>query len=69
MESDRVSARSRHQIMYEERSGLMATLPVDLPETSLPIGIITRGRSILAPAVEMFIREVRKVSRQLSQNL
>ncbi|TDJ29610.1 MAG: LysR family transcriptional regulator [Gammaproteobacteria bacterium] len=69
MESDRVSARSRHQIMYEERSGLLATLPVDLPETSLPIGITTRARSVLAPAVEMFIKEVRKVCRQLNKNL
>ena len=66
MESDRISARSRNQIMYEERTGLLATLPVDLPETSLPIGITTRARSVMAPAVESFIEEVRKVSRQLS---
>jgi len=69
MESDRISARSRHQIMYEERSGLLATLPVDLPETRLPIGITTRARSVLAPAVETFIKELRKVSRQVSKTL
>ena len=55
--------------MYEEQSGLLATLPVDLPETSLPIGITTRARSVRAPAVDMFIKEVRKVARQLSKTL
>ena len=69
VESDRVSARSRHQILYEEQSGLLATLPVDLPETRLPIGITTRARSVLAPAVEMFIEELRKVAQQVSKTL
>jgi len=69
VESDRVSARSRHQILYEEQSGLLATLPVDLPESRLPIGITTRARSVLAPAVEMFIEELRKVAQQVSKTL
>ena len=55
--------------MYEEQSGLLATLPVDLPETRLPIGITTRARSVLAPAVEMFIEELRKVAQQVSKTL
>ena len=69
VESDRVSTRSRHQILYEEQSGLLATLPVDLPESRLPIGITTRARSVLAPAVEMFIEELRKVAQQVSKTL
>ena len=67
LESDRVSARPRHQIMYEENSGLLTTLPVDLPETCLPIGLITRARSVRAPAVETFIQELRKVAQQFSE--
>lgn len=69
VESDRVSTRSRHQILYEEQSGLLATLPVDLPESRFPIGITTRARSVLAPAVEMFIEELRKVAQQVSKTL
>lgn len=69
MESDRVSTRSRHQIMYEEQSGLLATLPVDLPETRLPIGITTRARSVLAPAVESFIKELRDVAEEITKTL
>jgi len=69
VESDRVSTRASHQILYEEQSGLLATLPVDLPESRLAIGITTRARSVLAPAVEMFIEELRKVAQQLSKSL
>lgn len=69
MESDRISARTKHQIYYEERSGLLATLPVNLAELRFSIGITTRARSVMAPAVEMFIKELRKAAIEISKTL
>ena len=69
MESDRISARTKHQIHYEEKTGLLATLPVDLSEPKFSIGVITRARSILAPAVEMFVQELRVVAKEIAKTL
>jgi LysR family transcriptional regulator of gallate degradation len=42
MESDRVAVISRHQIYFEERSGLLDVLPIELGKTARSIGITTR---------------------------
>jgi len=43
LETDRLAILSRRQIAYEEQTGLLAALPVDLPPVSRPIGITTRA--------------------------
>lgn len=59
--SDRLSVLSRHQIYYEESSGLLAALPYPLKGTTRPIGITRRARTSLSPAADLMIEEIRKV--------
>lgn len=41
--TDRLTILSRHQIKYEEETGLLAVVPVELPQTERPIGLATRA--------------------------
>lgn len=43
LETDRLTILSRRQIAYEEMSGLLKVVPVDLPPSRRPIGITTRA--------------------------
>ena len=42
LKSDRLALLSRLQIEYEEKMGLLVSLPIPLPETSRPIGVTIR---------------------------
>lgn len=42
LRTDRLTILSRHQIAYEEQTGLLGVVCVDLPPTQRPIGIATR---------------------------
>lgn len=42
LESDRLTMLSRHQILYEEQSHTLSEVPLDLGNTSRPIGVTTR---------------------------
>ena len=58
VESDAVTALSRHQVLFEEASGTLAALPIDLPETRRPIGITRRVAGSMPPAAELLVREI-----------
>lgn len=59
LESDRVTILSRHQIRFEEQTGLLAALPFELSGTSRPIGLTRRRAGSLSPAATLFVDEVR----------
>lgn len=59
LESDRVTVLSRHQVHYDELYGLLCALPINLEDPPRPIGITTRANSVLAPAAELLIEEIR----------
>ncbi len=60
MESDAVTALSRHEIEYELRFGMLAMLPIDMPELRHHIGLIWRAQSIAAPAAEALMKSIRE---------
>ncbi len=59
LESDRVTILSRHQIRFEEQTGLLAALPFDLSGTGRPIGLTYRRNGSMSPAAALFADEVR----------
>lgn len=61
IETDHVTVLSRHQIYYDEQSGLLAALPFKLPETKRPIGITRRAHSSVAPAAMLLIDDIKAV--------
>lgn len=66
MESDRLTAISRHQIEYEIRFGMLAILPVPLPETARPIGVTRRAAGDPSPAAALLMDCVRDVAAELT---
>ncbi|MFO1413001.1 MAG: LysR family transcriptional regulator [Burkholderiales bacterium] len=66
LESDLVTAISPQQLHYEFGSGLLAALPIPLPETSREIGIIVRAGSVPSPGSERLIAEIRTVAREIA---
>ncbi|MEA3025462.1 MAG: LysR family transcriptional regulator, regulator for s of the gallate degradation pathway [Alphaproteobacteria bacterium] len=62
MESDRLAVMSRHQIHFEEFSGLLGVLPIQLGGTDLAIGIRTRAHTPPSAAVIALIRQLRELS-------
>lgn len=65
MESDRIAVMSRHQIHFEESSGLLTVLPITLHGTNLPIGIRTRADASPSVGVKALIRHLRSVSADM----
>jgi LysR family transcriptional regulator of gallate degradation len=65
MESDVVTALSRHEIEYELRFGMLAMLPIDMPELRHHIGLIWRAQSIAAPAAEALMKSIRETVSDL----
>ena len=59
LESDRVTILSRHQIRYEEQTGLLSALPFKLSGTERPIGMTRRKIGAPSPAAELFVKELR----------
>lgn len=64
LESDRVTVLSRHQIRFEEQSGLLAALPFELRGTGRPIGLTFRKSGSLSPAANLFAGEVRAAAAE-----
>ena len=58
LESDCLTALSRHQIEHELRFGMLALLPIELPETSRQIGLMRRTNASPSPASEALAREI-----------
>ncbi|MEM7283680.1 MAG: LysR family transcriptional regulator [Pseudomonadota bacterium] len=66
METDYITILSRHQIHYDELSGQLTALPIELPETRRPIGITTRANSSLSPAAKLMANYLRDATQHLS---
>jgi LysR family transcriptional regulator of gallate degradation len=66
LESDRVTILSRHQIRFEEQTGLLAALPFELRGTARPIGLTLRKTGSLSPAATLFVDEVRAAAADFS---
>jgi LysR family transcriptional regulator of gallate degradation len=64
LETDLVTALSREQVAPDFRSGLLAVLPVDLPQTLRRAGFMRRKGSILSPAAERLAAQIRQVIAQ-----
>lgn len=64
LESDRITVLSRHQVRFEEQTGLLATLPLHLGGTERPVGITRRRLGALAPAAELLASELRKAAAE-----
>lgn len=65
LESDCLTALSRHQIEHELRFGMLALLPIDLPETSRTIGLIRRRNAVASPAGEALAAEIGRAVKDL----
>jgi LysR family transcriptional regulator of gallate degradation len=58
LESDRVTVLSRHQIRFEEQSGMLAVLPFEFTGTDRAIGMTRRRLGELSPAAALFVEEL-----------
>jgi LysR family transcriptional regulator of gallate degradation len=65
MESDRLAAMSRHQIHFEEFTGLLDILPIKLSGTNLAIGIRIRADTPPSASVNALIRHLRELSADM----
>lgn len=61
LESDMVSAASRHLFHHELQTGMLVTLPVPLPGTERPIGILRRTQDHSSPGAQLLIEHLRAV--------
>jgi LysR family transcriptional regulator, regulator for genes of the gallate degradation pathway len=61
LESDMMTAASRHLFHHELKAGMLVTLPIDLPEALRPIGILRRSRDHISPGARLLIEEIRAV--------
>ena len=59
IEGDFLTALSRHQIEHELRFGMLAILPIELPQTVRRIGIMQRRDSAPSPAASLLGEEIR----------
>ncbi|MGX1306363.1 LysR family transcriptional regulator of gallate degradation [Amorphus suaedae] len=63
VQSDRLALLSRRQITFEAELGLLAALPMVLPETSREIGVTTRRDWKPAPLQAAFLTIIEEVAR------
>jgi len=59
LETDMISAASRHLFQHELRSGALVSLPVRLPGTERPIGIVRRTTEHASPGAQLLIEALR----------
>jgi len=58
LNSDLLTAISRHQLSYELAAGLLTLLPVPLQDTRRVIGITRRTDSLASPGAKMLMEEI-----------
>lgn len=63
--SDRVALLSRHQIHYDQMSGLLDVLPVEMESIHRPIGITMRRHTKPSPAAQLFIDKLYYVASEI----
>ncbi len=61
LETDMVSAASRQLFHHELQGGTLATLPIRLPGTARPIGILRRTQDHSSPGAQLLIEALRRV--------
>jgi LysR family transcriptional regulator of gallate degradation len=66
LESDRLTVISRQQMRFEEESGMLTVLRVDLPGSVRPIGITMRRGASPSRGVELLVGQLRAVSAALA---
>ncbi|WP_226876392.1 LysR family transcriptional regulator [Microbulbifer hainanensis] len=66
LESDRVALLSGRQVYYDERAGLLQTLPIDLHDTYRPIGITLRRHTTPSPAARVLIAQLHECAEETS---
>ncbi|TFL14682.1 LysR family transcriptional regulator [Pusillimonas caeni] len=59
--SDMITVASQHLFEPEIRSGLLAALPVELPQIRRPIGILRRKQDHSSPGAQLLIEEIRSI--------
>ncbi|MDX1403670.1 MAG: LysR family transcriptional regulator [Woeseiaceae bacterium] len=64
LESDRVTVLSRHQVRFEEQTGLLAALSFELSGMDRPIGLTCRKNGSLSPAATQFAEKVRAAAAE-----
>lgn len=63
LETDMISAASRHLFHHELSNGLLVALPMNLPGTSRTIGILRRTLEHSSPIAQLLISELRAVRK------
>ena len=66
-ESDRIAWLSEHQIFYDKQYGILTALPIELKETSRPIGVTMRAKTQPSPAAELFLGSLEEVASELTE--
>jgi LysR family transcriptional regulator, regulator for genes of the gallate degradation pathway len=64
LESDLITAISPRQLHYELRQGMVARLPLALPETSREIGITRRKGDQPSPGAALLMAQLRELARE-----
>jgi len=61
LETDMITAASRQLFSYELKAGSLITLPVSLPGTERPIGILRRSPEHSSPGAKLLLDAVRRI--------
>jgi DNA-binding transcriptional LysR family regulator len=65
-EMERLTVLPRFSSRLPGKHRAVAALPVELPDTRRPIGIITLKNRMLGPLAQLFLDRVRGITRPLS---
>ena len=68
MESDRLTVASRQRFRYEETAGDLRVLPVPLPGTRRPIGIVTRRDALPSPVQRALVAQLKALARDPAED-
>ncbi len=68
LESNRIALLSEHQIYFDQKFGMLTTLPIELEDTFRPIGVTMRAHTELSPASYLFLRCLRHVATELTNS-
>lgn len=66
LQTDRLAITSRCQAMAEERSGQLRIVPVDLPATNRPIGMVIRSIGEPSPDLQAVLDALRAAARAMA---
>ncbi|TFY97444.1 LysR substrate-binding domain-containing protein [Ramlibacter rhizophilus] len=62
LETDMLTAASRQLFLHELQAGALVTLPVALPGTERPIGVLRRAPEHASPGARELLEEIRRVA-------